>query len=964
MDPPSKAYLLDELINVAEVPSRFEGALEPKSLCQVYVLLSAMVEDATGDSLLKRQFESVEYEALLRPAELRSNASLVEQDDYNCGMEAFQLARAQIMKVLSQLAATADTHIKATLQGLRNGPDEKKAMKQHQSRLFSLLFSLVSAQQRRILLAKMFLFFGVDDQPSRKKRYVDAPPSALKDTDYKGWMKIIDQVNLPSLPVFPDLKKLQGLLAHWVNKLSQCDTLAFPLLLPIRYPGSYANHPDAKLKQGLDTNTQLDADAAFRNTTKGFEKYPSDLDTIVQTLAAASQGNNTAKLASSGLWWMCVRHNTAPAFALSMPKATVPTTVPAATLAQRHDSDVQVQPALVPKPDNAQSNKADGSNPSVHTPQNQMLTLALTLAEMHARTPLQDRALQETAAKLSPEAFQQVLNKLDPEDVSNIFHGDLCKTVADMGPVAPPRAHTEVRHNEHPPQVAPAPPAVRSRMPAAGAAPARVAQQPPAQPPPHPRRARDPEYYPADDDHEQWDGDGYGDGDAYDEHEGYYDEDPDYAPPSKYSDEYSTDPAYATTADLSSIEKTVRSLAINMVGLMTWNKMLEQGLDILQGHDGAGWRAALEGLNAFVPFNHQEDPLHSLTNNVKQSVLSALNFLPGENPAVAAALQTKANTQHTPSTLPAALAAQVPGPTEHIIARSSAKPSAPKLAKGGDVRDFLSKIQIYFALANVPAAEQINHALLNIESPDLVDMWLGHVKNSPASAHTFSEFAERLTIFAGGHSVQTKALDDFYSCRQAKQSVDSYIRKFNSLVTSAGLPYDSPVVINGFLRGLADDAFRAMICVHPSGTPWTNLSDLQAHASTRAVAARPSFHSTAKPHTQTAHPATHSAHRKRDRADSGATGSRGRGRGRGSARGRGGRGGRGGGGGGRGSQRNDRSQYNSGGQQRGGGYQSDGYRRDGGYDNDYRRNQHSDSQQQHKRARGGSTSFGRNGDRA
>jgi hypothetical protein len=316
------------------------------------------------------------------------------------------------------------------------------------------------------------------------------------------------------------------------------------------------------------------------------------------------------------------------------------------------------------------------------------------------------------------------------------------------------------------------------------------------QPHPHPPRVqRNPEYYPTDD--EQWDRDGYGDGydeDGYgdgdqgyneeQEGEGQYDEDPDYVPTTKYSEEYSAEPpVYATTQELSNLEKAVRSLAVNMMGFMTWNKMLEQGLDILQGHDGAGWRAALEGLNAFVPFQLQEEHVHALTNNVKQTVVSALNFLPGET-TPAAALHNKPSTpQHVQHVQPAPISNN----TVDNSNRSAIKATAPKLTKNGDVRDFLAKLNIYFNLAKVPAHEQIDIALLNVESPDLVDMWFGHVKSHPLQTFTFQQFAERLTIFAGGHSVQSKALDDFYaSCKQHKMCVDAYIRKFNTMVTAAG----------------------------------------------------------------------------------------------------------------------------------------------------------------------------------
>jgi hypothetical protein len=627
----------------------------------------------------------------------------------------------------------------------------------------------------------------------------------------------------------------------------------------------------------------------------------------------------------------------------------VPNSVNRATRTALHQHSVgaltttQHPHCAIPPATTQHQNCVTNSNPSVHTPSTGMLNLALALTDVAARTPAQDKALRESVAHLTPAEMQQVLSKLEPEDVEHIFHGDLFRSVAEMGPRYPPRPANDAPAN--PARAAAAPSATPPRV-HPPTHPARVLNlhnagraAPPKPPTQHADLSRertvrtlyhtenewvDNDGNPEDWDH-FWDNDGAGEQPAEGEG-GEEEEDPEYQPVNKYSEEYDST-EYAVASEVIQLQKAVKAMATNMVGLITLCKTFEQGLDYID----QTWRDGVDGPTAFTPSQFQDASLHNLTNQVKQAAVQALKFLPGESPTQDASAQqlqpqsvhhhatvpsdnaAAVHTPHaaTPVTAPAAApiaqaATPVSAPQQHVHNTGyTIKASAPKLAKGGDVRDFLAKMKIYFHLAKVPASEQINHALLCVDSPDLVDMWIGHAKNSPHSEFTFQDFADRLTIFAGGHSVQSKALDDFYSCRQNKQSVDAYIRKFNSLVTAAELQYGSPVVINAFLRGLADDAFRALICVHPSGAAWTNLSDLQAHASTRAVAARPT-HGAPKPTTSTPKTASNTVNKRR-RADAGPAVRGGRG-GRGRGRGRG------------------RTQQNSGYQQRDTDYQRDSYR--------------------------------------
>ncbi len=667
--------------------------------------------------------------------------------------------------------------------------------------------------------------------------------------------------------------------------------------------------------------------------TLGFEHYPGDMTSILHTLQAAASAEIVGKLSCSGHWWVAVRPHKAQPY-------TFPLELPPSGIAAISESD----PAS-----------------TARTPAEHVHATGFTQSHPHnSAATMQDQGLprpSEATLPLNQGVLKGLVNRLEPGDRTAMYDGGLLQPPpaprkqpptdpappppaahpmkplnsnrAQQGgyypPTAPPHHHGYAPPAPHPYQgSAPptAPPPQQGSAPPAAAPPQRGYAQPapphqqgyapPASHPGHappsvhqgyaqPQQGYDPQPphpYHANDAHGYYGEDGgYGNGDGNDYGEEYYDEEGGYGEDHGYeAEDYYENPPQKHAADSeAAVRRTndmIRDQAVNMVGLSKRLHEVSSFLDVTFPN----WKSRVSNPQTFEPDILAQRGTKDLLNMAAAANRMAFNLgMSPPNPApptppvvVAAPVSDASNPAQQAYTAPASKS-------------SDAKVSMPKLSKGGDVRDFLAKLQIYFELAGVPENQKISRAVLSIESSELVDMWLGHVRGNPDTQHTFQQFSEKLLIFAGGHGAQTKALDDFYSCKQAKQSVDSYIRKFNHLVTVAGLPYDSPIVINGFLRGLADDQFRTLVCVHPSGAPWHNLSDLQAHASLRAVSARPTSHSL-KPAQQNA-PGIHNSNtsntsRKR-RAESSAGGFRGHGgagghRGRGRGRGRGGAG-RGGG---------------------------------------------------------------------
>jgi hypothetical protein len=288
-DEASISYLLSELLETAECPTRFEKNLEPLSLHQVHNLMKYMAQGTPG----MEDFDEVPFEDIVNGPPSKPtgpNASQALLGDYEVGKEAYEATRANVLAILSELAATCNTVISENIKAIRKGPSENKSLKQQQSFLFTKLFSLVGAQQRRLLLAKMFVHLGLDDQISRRKRYVDTPPTPLKKADYPAWAEVLKKVNTQP-DVFPAVQQLQTLLAYWANKLAGSKHMPFnAMFLPLKHPKSYLNNPEATpatLEEGSDPTVAV---------TAGFHKFPADIQTLVQTCKQAAAGQVNAKL--------------------------------------------------------------------------------------------------------------------------------------------------------------------------------------------------------------------------------------------------------------------------------------------------------------------------------------------------------------------------------------------------------------------------------------------------------------------------------------------------------------------------------------------------------------------------------------------------------------------------------------------------------------------------------------------
>jgi hypothetical protein len=117
--------------------------------------------------------------------------------------------------------------------------------------------------------------------------------------------------------------------------------------------------------------------------------------------------------------------------------------------------------------------------------------------------------------------------------------------------------------------------------------------------------------------------------------------------------------------------------------------------------------------------------------------------------------------------------------------------------------------------------------------------WFAHAATHPARV-TWQDFKQQINIFSRGHSAQTRALAELASCAQHAYSVDKYITRFATLVSTALQDCAAPHIIQGFLRGMTDANLRTMLTYAPNGAPWTSLLELQNQASILAVSHYPS----------------------------------------------------------------------------------------------------------------------------
>ncbi len=162
----------------------------------------------------------------------------------------------------------------------------------------------------------------------------------------------------------------------------------------------------------------------------------------------------------------------------------------------------------------------------------------------------------------------------------------------------------------------------------------------------------------------------------------------------------------------------------------------------------------------------------------------------------------------------------------------TAKPgNEPTLKNHAHVHDFLHRTELFFGLTRIPHDEWITRALLNITSPDVVAAWSAFAATLP-HAPTWDIFKQQLLIITGGHSFTQRALDSLSTCRQGDMSLDAYIKTYNRLVTQANENPNSPHIIRGFLRGISDSTFRALVATDPTRghTQWTSLAALHGYA--------------------------------------------------------------------------------------------------------------------------------------
>jgi Retrotransposon gag protein len=192
----------------------------------------------------------------------------------------------------------------------------------------------------------------------------------------------------------------------------------------------------------------------------------------------------------------------------------------------------------------------------------------------------------------------------------------------------------------------------------------------------------------------------------------------------------------------------------------------------------------------------------------------------------------------TPS-LPAPLQQPTTRAPPHEHTRVVKPGNEPVLKLGStNVLDFFNRTEKFFALARIPADEQIDRTLLNITSPDVTNRWEAYAAHLPAPA-TWETFKQQIMIYTRGHSAQHKALDALATCKQGTSGIDEYITRYSRLVTQAAQDSNAAHIIQAFIRGVSDDTFRTIISLSPAALPWESLTAVQTYASQLAVTRYP-----------------------------------------------------------------------------------------------------------------------------
>jgi hypothetical protein len=685
------------------------------------------------------------------------------------------------------------------LAAMARGPKKSATLTHQVDLLFRLLCNFRSLQVRATICRHAAVVLGA--HPTFVGRLDSMPVPDINDTHTAPWaqtfkeVSTIDNISLPSL-----LRKIcKGLPASTI--VDHPVVVCLPNIMQDEEPGSAGHNVQIPGSAGATVQSTPGSAGAppsqSAQTPGSAGMLLDDVSAFKQALILSAGATLNSVTSASGTFMCIVREKGAVPFYIQPLSESSPPQPPL-TPAQ----PVAAQP-IVSQPEASglqqQQQKSQGS--SQHTPANQVHKLAfMALAQLTTRSPAQDEAMRQSARQLTQDELMDIRTQVLKEgnvspDVPAILD-DLFQVRATLG------KPTDIQHDPSKDQP--------------------IDYKVTEHDPEHPYDHEDPEGVGVD----------YGEHEA--ELEGEDDpqqEDPELMQP--FADrignleriaKLQTAACATLNSRMNAVEGIVRELAARADnpqrqpdGQHVDNTDINRQLDVLQQIRQ----------NAPIQLG-QEQNIHYHGGE-----------LPISPPAAASAPVVHPYVNPIP-----------PLNTSH---RTVVKATEPKLAKHGDVRDYFVKLEIYYNLTSTPEHEKISRALLNIESSEIVDMWLSYVACNPNITPTFELFKEQITIFAGGHSVTTKALDDLANCKQGKQDMDKYIKRYNSLVTAAKLPFDSPLVINGFLRGVTDNTFRTLISLDSNHQPWQNLSKLQHYASLLAVSARPTTHLTTAQNTPRTH---------------------------------------------------------------------------------------------------------------
>ena len=110
---------------------------------------------------------------------------------------------------------------------------------------------------------------------------------------------------------------------------------------------------------------------------------------------------------------------------------------------------------------------------------------------------------------------------------------------------------------------------------------------------------------------------------------------------------------------------------------------------------------------------------------------------------------------------------------------------------------------MYYTLTGTPVHQWIPVALLNIPTRNVSKRWFAHAATNPTQV-SWPHFKEQISIYARGHSARTRALANLATCTQNADTVDKYITRYSTLVSTASQDCTAPHIIEGFLRGMSD----------------------------------------------------------------------------------------------------------------------------------------------------------------